>query len=355
MPRLDSLDALRGLDMLVILGADAFLLQMAGIFPDHAFWKIVGEQMTHVPWSGLHLYDLVFPLFVFMAGMSFAFSFRRSVGERNLSSKKICASLWVRAALLTALGWLVNGPLTWSVHGMRWASVLGLIGISGALGGTLSMWCGNVRRTVVCAVLILVGVGVLQYLWGPLSPTQCVNATIDQAWLPGILYDGAYDPEGLLCIVSAVPLHLLGFLCGWLLITRSERVYRLLLMMAGIGCALIVLGMCGESIKRIWTPFFVLRAAGIGFLLMAAFYWVIDVMGWKTWSYPLRVIGINSLFAYLLINLIPLGALSDRLFGGTIRLYVPPTWQGATSAFALILSVWLILLYLYRQRVVIKL
>ncbi len=355
MSRLDSLDALRGLDMLIILGADAFLLQMAGMFPDHDFWKWTGEQMTHAAWSGLRVYDLVFPLFVFMAGISFAFSFRRSVGERYLSAKKIGVRLWVRAALLVALGWLVNGPITWSVSEMRWASVLGLIGISGALGGTVSMYCGNARRTATAALSILIGVGILQYVWGPLTPAQCVNAAIDKAWLPGILYDGTYDPEGILCIVSAVPMHLLGFLCGWMLISKSNYTYRLLLLMVGIGCGLIALGLCGESIKRIWTPFFVLRAAGIGFLLMALFYWVIDVKGWKAWSYPLRVIGINSLFAYLLINLIPMGALSDRLFGGTLRFWIPVAWQGAASAFALTLSAWLILLYLYHRHMVIKL
>lgn len=355
MPRLDSLDALRGLDMLVILGADAFFFQMAGIFPDNDFWKFLGEQMMHAPWSGLRVYDLVFPLFVFMAGISFAFSYCRSVRERCLSPIKICLRLWMRAALLTVLGWAVNGPLTWSVDEMRWASVLGLIGISGALGGTLSLCCGNVRRTTAVACIILVGVGVLQYVWGPLTPTQCVNAALDGALLPGCLHDGTYDPEGVLCIVSAVSMHLLGFLCGWMLISESSRTYRLPLMMAGCGVVLLTLGLCGESIKRIWTPFFVLRTAGIGFLLMAFFHWVIDVRGWKAWSYPLRVVGINSLFAYLLMNLISLGALSDRLFGGVLRLWLPVAWQGAVSAVALLLSAWLVLLYLYRHRVVIKL
>ena len=130
-PRLHSLDALRGLDMLIILGLDALVLLLASRNPESAFLQEAARQMTHARWEGLHLYDLVFPVFVFISGVSMSFSLGKYTSG-NASSAPGLLHLWKRALVLAFLGLLVNGTLTWT-DSMRYASVLGLIGFSCAM------------------------------------------------------------------------------------------------------------------------------------------------------------------------------------------------------------------------------
>lgn len=124
----------RGLDMFVILGLDALILLLASKAPDNELLKIAAIQMTHAGWQGLRLYDLVFPVFVFIAGVSMSFSLSRHEDEKTGPGPGLL-KIWKRASLLVLLGMLVNGPLTWT-EDMRYASVLGLIGLSCAMGGT---------------------------------------------------------------------------------------------------------------------------------------------------------------------------------------------------------------------------
>ena len=130
-PRLHSLDALRGLDMLIILGLDALVLLLASRNPENAFLREAARQMSHAHWAGLHLYDLVFPVFVFISGVSMFFSLAKYTGG-NSSAAPGLLHLWKRAFVLAFLGLLVNGTLTWT-EDMRYASVLGLIGFSCAI------------------------------------------------------------------------------------------------------------------------------------------------------------------------------------------------------------------------------
>lgn len=142
-PRLHSLDALRGLDMLIILGLDALVLLLASRNPENAFLREAARQMSHAHWAGLHLYDLVFPVFVFISGVSMFFSLAKYTGG-NSSAAPGLLHLWKRAFVLAFLGLLVNGTLTWT-EDMRYASVLGLIGFSCAIAARASC-CAAARE-----------------------------------------------------------------------------------------------------------------------------------------------------------------------------------------------------------------
>ena len=120
--------------MLIILGLDALVLLLASRNPESAFLQEAARQMTHARWEGLHLYDLVFPVFVFISGVSMSFSLGKYTSG-NASSVPGLLHLWKRALVLAFLGLLVNGTLTWT-ESMRYASVLGLIGFSCAIAGT---------------------------------------------------------------------------------------------------------------------------------------------------------------------------------------------------------------------------
>lgn len=211
-PRLHSLDALRGLDMLIILGLDALVLLLASRNPESAFLQEAARQMTHARWEGLHLYDLVFPVFVFISGVSMSFSLGKYTSG-NASSVPGLLHLWKRALVLAFLGLLVNGTLTWT-ESMRYASVLGLIGFSCAIAGTCILLCRRTGAVASAAGFILALITLLQFTCGNFTPDGSVNSWVDRHWLAGRLHGGVFDPEGPLCVVSASVLCLGGWLAG---------------------------------------------------------------------------------------------------------------------------------------------
>ncbi|MBQ8900068.1 MAG: hypothetical protein IJY72_03850, partial [Akkermansia sp.] len=332
--RLTSLDALRGLDMLIIMGIDALVYALYPVSGGGEAWKFIREQMGHAPWEGLRLYDCVFPLFVFMSGMAMCFSHLRRI---DAPLGKTLRHLWGRALALVLLGFLVNGNISWDLSTMRCASVLGLIGLSGALAGTFTLLCGGrMLPNLALAGLILCGVGVAQQLGGDYTPGGCFNARVDALLYPGVLHSGSYDPEGPFCIISATALSLLGYCAGRLFLNIERGPLRVSTMLV---CGLILLagGWCLPCIKGIWTPGFVLCCAGISAILMARFHLVIDVLGLVRWCLPLRVVGLNALAIYILTHLISFPMLTNRMLGGTWALFLTPEWQRVANAAAALL------------------
>lgn len=352
--RLTSLDALRGLDMLIILGIDALVYSLYPLYSGNGFWKIAREQLGHAPWEGLRLYDCVFPLFVFISGMAMCFSHLRRMDSSPL---RLLGKIWVRAIVLVLLGFFVNGIVSWDLQHMRFASVLGLIGLSGALAGSFTLLCrGRVVPNFVMAALILTGVGISQYCCGDFTPRGCFNARVDALLCPGVLHSGSFDPEGPFCILSATALCLMGYSAGRLFLNMENAVLRALTMLS-IGAVLFAVGyfLPIPIIKGIWTPSFVLCCAGIGAVLMALLHLVIDVAGLQKWCLPFRVVGLNALAVYLLVHVMDLQALSARALSGTWGLFLSPEWQRVANAAAALLLAWWFCYFLYRKRVFIKL
>lgn len=350
--RLGSLDALRGLDMLIIIGLDGFVHAVSGLFPDSVFWQAAREQMGHVSWEGLAVYDVVFPLFVFLAGVSLRLSLqkRRAAGA---SPFQLALALWKRAAILVILGWLVNGALEWDPDRMRYASVLGLIGISGAAAGSITLAVRRPWAVVLCAALLLAGVGCVQRWGGAMTPDGCANARIDALLCPGILHHGSYDPEGPLCIVSATALALIGWLAGQGFLKPLNPLLRAMALMAA-GALLLFAGVQGDIIKNIWTPAFVLASAGISCIALGLFHLLMEGCGIRAWAFPLRVVGLNALFIYVCTHAINFHELNARIAGGSIQRFVPGPWQPAAINASFLLVAWFLCYALYRRRIFIK-
>lgn len=354
--RLLSLDTLRGADILVIAGLDALVYRLAPLFPQNNFMQELRAQMGHVAWEGLAAYDLVFPLFVFLAGVSLCLSLQRRA-EQNAWRR--LGHLWLRAALLVMLGWAVNGPLTFHPSDMRFASVLGLIGLSCALAGTFALlWQGKTWGCLLTAAVLLAGVGTAQYLGGDFTPRSCVNARVDALLCPGRLHLGCLDPEGPLCILSATALCLGGYAAGKAL--QTERAWRRIALLLGGATLCLLFAYPQPCIKNIWTPGFTLIAAGTGGTLLALFHLLLDCcpagMRFLTlWSYPFCVAGCNALFLYLLTHLFNLHALAERLSCGLWRTILPGSALPAAYAGTALLLAWLVALWLFRRRLFIRL
>lgn len=353
--RLLSLDTLRGADILVIAGLDALVYRLAPLFPQNALIQGLRAQMGHVAWEGLAAYDLVFPLFVFLAGVSLSISLQRRAGQSV--QRRLC-HLWMRAALLVVLGWAINGAITFTPADMRFASVLGLIGLSGALTGTLIMlWQGKTWVCLLTATALLAGVGAAQCLGGDLTPRGCFNARVDALLCPGLLHLGCLDPEGPLCILSATALCLGGYSAGKIL--QTERAWVCVILLLGTAMLCILLAYPLPCIKNIWTPGFTLIAAGTGCGLLALFHLMLDYCPpgahfLTLWSYPFRIAGCNALFLYLLTHLFNLTDLAERLSCGLWRVLLPASALPAAYTGTALLLAWLLALWLYHRRIFIR-
>ena len=354
--RLLSLDALRGLDVLIIAGLDLLVYRLAPLFPHSAVMQTLRAQMGHVAWAGLTAYDLVFPLFVFLAGVSLCLSLRKHAEQ---SAWRLLGRLYTRALLLIILGWAINGPITLQPDNMRFASVLGLIGLSGAFTGTLALLVRRAAWPSLCgAALILLGIGAAQYLGGNFTPAGCLNARVDALLCPGRLHLGILDPEGPLCILSATALCLIGYAAGSLLSHPRAAVRFGLLLGGALLCLLLAYPL--PCIKSIWTAGFTLTAAGAGCALLALFHLLLDCCPESArictlWAYPLRVAGANALFLYLFTHLFNLPALAERLSCGLWSRILPAAALPAAYAGTALLLAWLLALWLYRRKLFIRL
>lgn len=356
-PRLLSLDALRGFDMLWIIGGDAIVAAAHRRFPT-PWLGALETQLRHVRWEGLHALDLIFPLFMFLSGVAipYALDDRRTRGELTRAGALRKAAR--RALTLLLLGAVYNGALA-SDAPPRLASVLGQIGAGYLVASAAHLLVPSARARFALLLALLAGVSGAQLLFpgageglGPLTPSGSINAWLDSHLLPGRLYAGDHDPEGLFCALSACTLTLAGALTGAALRRECARPALRAALLGAAGAAFLAAGhaawACGyPPIKNLWTGTFDALAIGWSLIAFSAFHAVIDVAGFKAWSLPLRVIGANCLAVYLAAEIVGFGPASRFLFGRVAGLSGAPELVLACGVLAL---EWLALAWLWRRR-----
>lgn len=360
--RLHSLDVLRGFDMFWIIGADELFAAAAsatGWGWLHAFSQQVSH---HSAWSGLRFYDLIFPLFMFISGVAIPYAIvsKREKGEGRI---RLLWKAFRRMVLLVLFGIVYNGALRDGFHDMRAASVLGQIGIAYFFASAIVINTKTIRPRLLWLAGILGTIAILQLLVpvpgsgaGQLTPSGSVNAWIDQHFLPGKLYYKVFDPEGILCIVSATTVTLMGTLAGTLLrrgnLSGSRKTAILLLSGAGLVAVAFALSPFYPIIKKIWTVPYDLAVAGLSALLLALFYFVIDVVGWRRGSLFFKVIGLNSITIYMGRHIIDFQYSSEFLLGWVVQ---PAGSYGEMIIMAGVLTLeWLFLYHLYRHKIFLR-
>lgn len=370
--RLLSLDALRGFDMLWIIGGSAVISSLSEL-TDAGWLKALAVQMTHVTWIGFHFYDLIFPLFMFIAGVAIPFSVKSSL-SKGIIRRKLVWKVFRRMILLILLGLLYNGVFRDGFENARYASILGQIGIAYFFASLIYINSGSYKTILFWLAGILAGVSILQLLVpvpgvgaGVLTPEGHINGYIDRMLLPGRLaygpdgmlgagQEGIYDALGWLSIVSAIGITLMGIIAGKILQNNRITEYRKTGILAISGLALILAGIALSPfypvIKVCWTTTYNLLAGGISFILMALFYLVIDVWHFRRWTFFFRIIGMNSIFVYLLVRIVPVAAIAGYFTGWITK----PLGDAADLAVVSVslLSVWLLLYYMHRKNIFIK-
>jgi len=341
--------------MLWIMGADTIGHAALGVAAgpvSHA----LAEQLDHVPWAGFRFYDLIFPLFVFIIGVSLVFSLTKAAAGHGKDAAIV--RLFRRSVLLYLLGIFYYGGFSTPLADIRLLGVLQRLALCYFAAGALFLFC-RTRTLVIVAVAALLGYWALltqvpirdisvqkDALNAAMSAAGSTNAMefflattntvrggyeegrnlvnhFDFRFLPLKKWDGNYDPEGILSTIPAVVSCLLGVFAGLLLRDERRTPLHKAALLAGAGVALLAAGygwgFVLPVIKKLWTPSYVLVAGGWSALLLAAFYYVIDIRGWQAWARPFLWIGMNAITVYLAGNLLNFDQLASRLAGGNVR------------------------------------
>ena len=379
-PRLMSVDALRGFDMFWIIGADSLvyaLNRMSQTGPT----KFLADQLEHAEWEGFHFYDLIFPLFVFIVGVSLVFSLARTIALAGRA--EALKRVFRRGILLFLIGIFYSGGFTHLWPDMRLMGVLNRIALAYLFAGLL--FCiFNPRALAAICVGLLVGYWALM-TFVPIRDIQLTRSNIarlaqqagdaqtasyfadkdspnpstvknspawagaqklfysttnrvtgkygegfnlsdhiDFQYLPGKKWDTFFDPEGFLSTIPAVATCLLGVFAGLLLKNQTiqDRSKVLYLIAFGIGAAALgwLWNLQFPVIKKIWTSSYVLVAGGYSAILLGVFYLVVDTLKYQRWCKPLVWIGMNSITIYLTQNILGgFGKVARRLVGGDIE------------------------------------
>lgn len=369
--RLVSLDVLRGFVMFWIMSGEHIMHALAKALPIPVFiW--MSSQLHHTDWNGITFYDMIFPIFLFVAGVSMPYSFEKKMSIAGVSTpmelpaeekRKIYLSMLKRTCKLLLLGFIVNGLLKFDGFDQtRFASVLGRIGLAWFFAGIIYLNF-DVKKQMLWLVSILLGyylvmkwIPVPGFGAGILTPEGSFSSYIDQLFLPGRLHSKVYDPEGLFSTIPAVATALLGMFLGTFLKSRANdfSVSRKILIMIASGAVLIGIGILWNYDfpinKRLWSSSFVCFVGGFSILFFTFFYLIIDVLGFHKWAFPLILIGSNSILIYMASEgLVNFGHTADFVFGGLIK-FSPIIWQPVFTALSVTFVQLILLYFLYKRK-----
>ena len=363
-----SLDLFRGATI-----AGMILVNNAGDEPN-SYWPL-----RHAQWNGWTPTDLVFPFFLFIVGVSMAYSFNSRLRRGETRQKLLAHVLW-RGVALFALGLFLNGfPNHYSLSSWRVYGVLQRIAICYVIAGILALhtkrnswiaWAGTclVVYWIIIRYVPVPGFGVPTHDIPLLDPDRNLVAWFDRKLLAGHLYEGTRDPEGMLSTIPAVATCLLGLLTGdWLRSARTAQQKVLGMLVSGlVGAAVGAFFNQWLPInKKLWTSSFVLFTGGLALICLALCYWVLDIKQWRgRWTKFFLVFGMNPIAAYVFSEIISHALDNFRTAAG-------PNWQefvyqhffavlgspaNASLVYAVVyvLMCWMAMWILYRKGIFLK-
>lgn len=345
--RVVSVDALRGFNIFWILGADGAIWTLDRMLHDKgpalsAFGGFLGTQMTHVAWEGVRFYDFIFPLFIFITGVSIVLALPRLVEREG----KLQAHVRVlrRALLLYVLGLIFYGGVAQHWSDIRYVGILQRIAICYLFASFLFLNLN--QRGLIVALVALLGsywalmtfVPVAGIGAGSFGPDANLANWIDLNYLPGRRWDITRDPEGLLSTLPAIGTCLLGVLSGLLLKDERLTPTQRSLWLIGGGIVMVAAGhlwgLQFPIIKAIWTSSFVLVVGGYSAILLGVMHQVIDVWGWKAWATIFVWIGANAITLYFINGVVGFEPFALRFVGGDVSAWLDRAVTPGTGLFA---------------------
>ena len=362
--RLYSLDALRGFDMFWIMGGESIFIALATLTGWPVF-EWCAKQLEHVPWHGFVFYDMIFPLFLFIAGISFPFSLAKRI-RNNDSRNSIYKHVIFRGLILVLLGIIYNNGVKFNFDELRYGSVLGRIGLAWMFAALIFMNTKLTSRILWCSA-ILIGYWLLLLLFpahdlgstDPFSQEGNLASFVDRLIMPGKLYKGNHDPEGIFSTIPAISTALLGMFTGEFMLSDylKEKPYRKTLYMITAAVALMIIGKLWDIVfpinKNLWTSSFVCWVGGLSLLLFSVFHLIIDIWGLRKWAFFFVVIGMNPITIYLARRIINFRSSTTFFFGGFAEM-LPETWTSLINAIGVTAIGWIFLYFLYKKKIFLR-
>ncbi len=416
--RLMSVDALRGFDMFWIIGADSLVYALSRMSQSKPT-VFLAEQLDHAAWEGFRFYDLIFPLFLFIAGVSTVFSLNKAIATagRGEAVKRVLK----RGVLLFIVGIFYSGGFTNPWPDMRLMGVLNRIALGYTFAGLLYCYFKPRMLIGICAAILVSYWALMSFypirdiklekeqlalvaeqrgdsnaaalIRKPENPSGVRNSEswataeklfygttnrvtgqfdrghnlashFDFMYLPGRKYEDYFDPEGMLSTIPAVATALLGVFAGLLLASQRVGDQQKVLYLIAAGALAATLGWIWNLqfpvIKKIWTSSYVLVAGGYSAMLLGVFYQVVDIWQKRGWCQPFVWMGMNSITIYLANNIIGgFRKLSPRFVGGDIKVFLDT--QIAKGAGDMAVSIIGLILafwfvhFLYRKKIFLRL
>ncbi len=351
--RLVSLDAFRGFTMGWLMGGKPFFLALVALGGPAA--GFLARQLEHSAWEGLRYYDLIWPSFMLMVGVSVPFSFARRSATQTRS--QVMRQVWRRAIVLFLLGSLRESMSANTPMWIELSSALQPIALAYVVAAYLAGRPVRVQIGIAAGILVVYAL-VLGLVPAPGVPAGSYQVNHNVVTAVDNMLIGRSHPEGWGTALSAIPTistTLLGLLFGQVLLSaRTHREEMRIFGLTGLGClaAGLAISPVVPVIMKLWTTSYGLMSAGWAALLFLFFYWVVDVRGHRKWAFPLVVIGTNALAAYIGPSIVPV----RRVAG----IFTHPVAQHI-GAFGLLLSTgvvllinWSVLLWMYKRKIFLK-
>lgn len=357
--RILSIDALRGFDMLMIIFADRFFYTL-NKGAENSFTAELAKQFEHPEWFGFHFYDIIMPLFLFLVGLVIPFSLEKR--NAQISSKKLLyPHLFKRFVILFILGWIVQGNLlSFDINQFKiFSNTLQAIAVGYLFSCFFYINFSKKVRYFLFLVCLIVYSCLLEFISIPgigkseLLPDKNIALYIDH--LVFGRFDDGYQYTWLLTGLGFIATTLSGLFAGELLRSHWKK-EKIVLYLVFIGvtaiCLSSILNIWHPIVKKIWTSTFVLFSSGLCYLLLALFYWIIDIKGYVKWSLPLKVIGINAITAYVASHIIDFPSIAKQLLFG-FEQFLGKYYDAFTTlgGFAIL---YLILWYMHKNKTYIK-
>jgi predicted acyltransferase len=358
--RIVSIDALRGFDMFWISSGDGFFIALF-TFINTPFFHSLTLHLDHPSWMGFRFYDVIFPLFLFIMGVSMPLSITRRL-ERGDSRMKLYRHILKRTLLLFLLGLVYNGLFNLDFANQRYTGVLQRFAVTYFFASIIVMNFKNRGQLIWAASILLIYWLILLLIPAPgfqaydLTPEGNLCGYIDRMFLPGSFCCYKYgDNEGILTMFPAIANVLFGVLVGRWLVGADDPL-RKIKNLGITGGSFIAGGLLWSLVfpvnKYLWTGSYVLLTSGISFLLLALFFWIIDVKGYKKWAFPFVVIGLNPITIYVAQGIFDFGIIVNIFVHGFIDNlgnFKPVFFQ-----LCVILVKWLFLYFLYRKKIFLR-
>jgi len=379
--RLFSLDFFRGLTVAAMI-----------LVNNPGSWGHIYPPLEHAEWNGCTPTDLIFPFFLWIVGVSIAFAMGSGKADPSLHRKIIIKAV-KRGFILYLLGFFlaifgkimavfIDGKsLTEAFQTVRLLGVLQRIGIVFIFSSIIFLKFSNKNIFKLFVLILAVYWALMTFVPVPgYGDANLEKETNLAAWIDRLILTESHtwasaktwDPEGVLSTLPAIATCLFGVLVGVWMKRKDVAAADKVAWLFSAGTAAVVLGLLWDLQfpinKSLWTSSYVLYAGGLASIALALSYWIIDVQGYKKFTTPFVVYGVNAITVFFLAGLMPRvlnlikitnadgskTALLEKFYTTCYTPFFSPINASLLWAISYVLGFYVLLYVMYKKNIIIK-